>query len=144
MGQSPFGRASMFGFKNLLRIFHSLPACSVLPPTWLSIRSVPTTLPYSIKKTRYLSSTYNPHSPHTLRLIIGRSVSRNGVWSALAPPLFFATRSDLLQNCPLRINCCAHHRGIGLTSFAQRMAEWRAVGGPLSGLGVVPPLCWIS
>jgi hypothetical protein len=61
---------SKFGSNNPLPFFNLLQQRSVLPPTKFGISSVPVSLPYSIKISRWLSSTYQPASPHTTRLII--------------------------------------------------------------------------
>jgi hypothetical protein len=66
-----FGPISEFGFEKLLQFFRLLKNSSVLPNTRFGIGLVSVTLPHSIRKTRYLSSSYYPTSPHTFRLIIG-------------------------------------------------------------------------
>ncbi len=111
MGQSPFGRASKFGFKNPFQLFDLLENVSVLPATKLSIRSVSATLPYSIRKTRYLSSTYRPPSPHTRRLIIGRSSHLRALGKAFS--------MDFME---LRINRASDSGGERVIGF------WRGLG----------------
>jgi hypothetical protein len=57
-GESLLGPDSEFGFETPFKLFDLPPISSVFPPVKLGISSVSVTLPYPIKKSRYLSSAY--------------------------------------------------------------------------------------
>ena len=113
-GQFGFGPSSMFGFENPFHFFYLQQPSSVLSTTGLGISSVAATLPCSIRKPRYRSSSYSPRQPQSIRLIYGR-------WKAWAAPLSPSGPTILLiiisyrRDHPTFIECSIGRKSVGVT-----------------------------